>query len=223
MSVAKMKKAESAFVIPALNIKLATLGIKGDTSFICHSWDEKAKKMILDKQTKAATVGKEKRCPAKEFANSLYWLTEKPNLDNVSDEQAQEILAKVIPSSKFGFPTTAFKASAIDAAYQQGVLDKKTTARGAIHILGDFAVIDGTPVIREDMVKIGMGTADLRFRAEFKSWSTTINLKFNANAISEEQLVNLFNIGGFSNGIGEWRPSKGGTFGTYHVESIVVG
>lgn len=222
MAVVKKAQAEYSLALPPINIKFITLNILGDTPLVCHKWEEKAKRMILEKQTKKATAGQEKRYPAKEFANSLYWLTEKPDLDNVSDEKAKKILDEIIPQSQFGFPTTAFKASAIDAAYQQGVLAKKTTARGAIHLLGDFVVINGTPVIREDMVKIGMGSADIRFRAEFKSWSTSINIKYNANAISDEQIINLFNIGGFSNGIGEWRPAKDGTFGTYHVESVVL-
>lgn len=35
-----------------------------------------------------------------------------------------------------------------------------------------------------------------------------------------EQIVNLFNVAGFACGVGEWRPSKDGSFGTFHVESI---
>ena len=40
----------------------------------------------------------------------------------------------------------------------------------------------------------------------------------NAAVVSLEQLVNMFNMGGFACGIGEWRIEKGGTFGAYHVE-----
>jgi hypothetical protein len=119
---------------------------------------------------------------------------------------------------KFGFPTLAFKAAAIDAGYQSGVLDKKTTARGAFHILGDFAEINGKPSIREDMTRIGMGTADLRYRAEFKEWSTTLKIKLNTGAMSMEQVINLMNIGGFACGIGDWRVAKDGVFGMFHVE-----
>ena len=68
------------------------------------------------------------------------------------------------------------------------------------------------------MVRIGMGVADLRYRGEFKQWSTTLNIRYNANVMSMEQIVNLFNIGGFSCGVGEWRPEKGGSNGMFHVE-----
>ena len=63
-----------------------------------------------------------------------------------------------------------------------------------------------------------MGTADLRYRGEFKEWATTLHIRYNAKAMSMEQIINLFNIGGFACGVGEWRPSKDGAFGTFHVE-----
>ena len=145
-------------------------------------------------------------------------MTPKPDLNNLTDEEAQEVLAEIIPKSKFGFPTLAFKAAAIDAAFQQGLVDKKTTLRGAIQVIGEFAEIEGTPTIREDVGRIGMGTAELRYRAEFKDWKTKLQVQYNTGAVSAEQIVNVFNIGGFANGIGDWRPAKGGTFGTYHIE-----
>ena len=64
----------------------------------------------------------------------------------------------------------------------------------------------------------GMGTADLCYRAEFKTWSTELLITYNKAAISIEQIVNLFRLGGFANGIGDWRPAKDGSFGTFHVE-----
>ena len=39
--------------------------------------------------------------------------------------------------------------------------------------------IHGTPEIREDMVRVGMGAADLRYRGEFKEWSVILPIRFN--------------------------------------------
>lgn len=205
--------------IPALQIKVVDLHIVGDSPLISHAWSEKAKLMMLGKQQKKATSAKEVRRPAVEFADSLYWLTEKPNLENATEEEAQAILADILAKSKFGFPTVAFKSAAIDGAFQQKAVDKKTTLRGAVHIIGELAEIEGIPIQRDDMVRIGMGTSDWRFRGEFKSWSTVLHIKYNSGAISLEQLVNIFQIGGFSNGVGDWRPAKNGSFGTFHVEA----
>lgn len=193
--------------IPQIEISTAKIKIIGDSPLISHAWSEKAKKMILDKQMKKATTGKEVRDPWMDFCESLYWL------DGMPKDPKPDDIAK----ARFGFPTVAFKACAIDAGYQQGVLAKKTTARGAFHLLGEFAEIKGIPEMREDMVKIGMGTADLRYRGEFKNWTTELTVAYNPKAISLEQIISLLDIGGFANGVGEWRPSKDGSFGTFHV------
>lgn len=204
--------------IPEMNLQTFTLKIIGDTPLISHSWSQKAKMEILNKHLQKAKTGREIRRPMVEFADSLYWLTEKPDFNGLTDEQARDVLSEVIPKSKFGFPTSAFKAAAIDAGYQQNVLGKKTTARGAILVLGEFAELHGVPTPREDITRIAKGGTDLRYRAEFKTWSTELTIRFNAGAISLEQVVHLFKLGGFANGVGDWRPARDGSFGMFHIE-----
>lgn len=229
MAIKKTQDATLSVEVPEIEVRNFTLNIVGDTPLISNAWSHKAKQMILQKQQKKVAVGREIRRPWVDFADSLYWLTDKPDLDGLTDEQARDVLQEVIPQSKFGFPVIAFKAAALDAGFQQGALVRnaggndlaKTTARGAFHIIGDeFAVIEGTPTIREDMVRIGGAskTADLCYRAEFKSWRTQLLIRYNTRTITPSQIVNLFKLGGFANGVGEWRPSRDGTFGTFHVE-----
>lgn len=212
--------------IPPINTKILTVRIIGDTPLLVHAWDRKAIQMMLDKQLKKASAGKAAKDPFADFVGSLYWLTGKPDISDFSEEEralaasGEPVNIGLFADAKFGFPTSGFKASAIDAGFQQNILGKKTTARGAIHILGEYAVIEGFPTMRQDMVRIGGGnksTADIRFRGEFQEWSTFLTIRYNANAISPEQIVCLLNYGGFANGVGEWRPGKGDSHGTYHV------
>ena len=199
--------------IPAINIQYATISIVGDSPLIVHKWSEKAKKEILDKQMKKAkTKGHDAKDPVRDFIDSLYWLDGEP------EEKTEERFAKAIQNgARFGFPSVAFKASAVAAGYRSGVTKNLVSMYGAFHIDGEFVEIKGVPEMREDMVRVGMGVADIRYRGEFKEWSATFQVKYNASAISLEQLVNLFNLGGFACGLGEWRPEKGGAFGMYHV------
>ena len=199
---------ETTVEIPAIEIKTFQLRLVGDSPFISHAWSDKAKKEMLDKQMKKATKGKDAKDPFVDFCNSLYWLTEKPENPTMDD----------VLKAKFGFPVIGFKASAVSAGFRNGIFKNKTVPNGAFHIIGEFAEIEGVPNMREDMVRIGMGTADLRYRGEFKEWATTLTIRYNPFAISMEQIINLFNVGGFSCGVGEWRPEKGGSFGMYHVE-----
>ena len=194
-------------VIPPIETKTFSVKLVGDSSLITHKWSEKAKKEMLKKQMKLASTGKEAKDPWDDYCDSMYWLTKKPEKPTEED----------IANARFGFPATAFNACAIDAGYQQGIIPKKTTARGAFHILGEFVEIEGQPQIREDMVRIGMGTADIRYRGEFPEWSVILTIRYNPRAMSAEQIINLLNFGGFSNGVGEWRPEKDGDHGTFHV------
>lgn len=216
--------------LPKIDLGVFTVQIIGDSPLIVHKWSHKAKEEMLGKQMKKASKGKEAKVPVKDFVDSLYWLDEAGNLldtpqeipeelETITNDTPYEEVEAVIRKGRFGFPTCAFKASAIDAGYQQGVIAKKTTARGAFHILGEFAVIDGIPEMREDMVQIGgmSKVADIRYRPEFKQWKTTLTIKYNKSAITPEQIMNLLNYGGFANGVGEWRPSRDGSFGTFHV------
>lgn len=200
--------------IPAINIQYATISIVGDSPLIVHKWSEKAKKEILDKQMKKAkTKGHDAKDPVRDFIDSLYWLDGEP------EEKTEEGFVRAIQDgARFGFPSVAFKASAVAAGYRSGVTKNLVSMYGAFHIDGEFVEIKGIPEMREDMVRVGMGVADIRYRGEFKEWSATFQVKYNASVISLEQLVNLFNLGGFACGLGEWRPEKGGAFGMYHIK-----
>ena len=201
-------------VIPAINIQRATITIVGDSPLIVHKWSEKAKKEILDKQMKKAkTKGHDAKDPVADFIHSLYWLDGEPKELNEAG-----FADAVQPGARFGFPATAIKAAAVAAGYRSGVTKDKVSMYAAFHIDSEYIVIEGVPEMREDMVRVGMGTADIRYRGEFKNWRTTFEVKYNASAISLEQLVNLFNLGGFACGLGEGRPEKGGAFGMFHVE-----
>jgi len=77
--------------------------------------------------------------------------------------------------------------------------------------------ITGTPQMRENIVRLNGKTADLRYRAEFLQWESSFVVRYNDAAISAEQIYNLFQIAGFSVGVGEWRPEKNGQFGMFEI------
>lgn len=185
--------------IPKIDIRTMTIKLIGDSPLICHAWSQKAKRQMLDKQMKKAKTAKEAKSPEDDFAASLYLMP-----------------GGKLPTGPFGFPTVAFKAAAVDACSSVDGITK-VQARGAFHINGDLVRINGTPQPREDMVRIAMGTADIRYRGEFAGWSIELPIRYNAAVLSPEQIINLFNVGGFAVGVGEWRPEKNGSFGMFHV------
>jgi hypothetical protein len=185
--------------LPPLDIRFMELTVEGDSGLISHRWSEKAKKQMLDKQMGKANPGKEPKNPQKDYEESLYEL----------EESTQR-------KKKYGFPAVAFKAAAVGACrFVSGI--KMTEARGAFHVMGELVPIDGSPVMREDMVRIGQGTSDIRYRGEFRKWKAKFRVRYNANALTAEQITNLFNVAGFGVGVGEWRPEKNGSYGMFHV------
>lgn len=206
-------KEAKEIIIPAIQINTIVVNLKGTTPLIMHKWSEKAKKEMLDKQMKKAkTKGHDVKDPVRDFIDSLYWLEGEPK------EKTEEGFMEAIQNgAKFGFPSVAFKASAVSAGYRSGATKDKVSVNASFHIDGDMVEIEGTPEMREDMVRVGMGTADIRYRGEFKEWSAKFVVRYNAGAISSEQILNLFQLGGFACGIGEWRPEKGGSNGMYEI------
>jgi len=181
--------------LPKMNIRHIEITIIGDSSLICHAWSEKAETMMLEKQMQKAKTERPAKNPEQDFQDSLYHL----------------------PNGKHGFPAVAFKSAAVDAcSHVHGVT--KVEARGAFHIVGDMIEISGTPTIRQDMVRVGMGAADIRFRGEFRQWECKLTIRYNEGVLSAEEIVNLFNVGGFAIGVGEWRPQCNGSFGMFHVK-----
>ena len=211
------KKTEVIEIRP-IEIKKVTVRVVGDTPLIMHAWSEKAKRMMLEAQMGIAKgKKKEVKNPADDFIRSMYWLTPMP--EDGTMESFEEAIAN---GARFGFPVTAFKQAAISAAYRMGWAKDKMSMRGAFYIDSDengmIEIHADTPEMREDMVKVGMGTADIRYRGEFKNWYADLTISYNANGqYSLENIVNIINAGGYVCGVGEWRPERDGQYGMFHV------
>lgn len=215
------KKTQELVEIRPIEIKKVKIRIVGDTPLIMHAWSEKAKRMMLEAQMGLAKgKKKEAKNPVDDFIRSMYWLTQMP--EDGTMESFGEAIAN---GARFGFPATSFKQAAVSAAYRMGWAKDKVSLRGAFFIDGDengmVEIFSDTPNMREDMVKVGMGTADIRYRGEFHNWSAAVTISYNANGqYSLENILNIINAGGYICGVGEWRPEKDGQNGMFHVEAI---
>lgn len=226
--MATKKTATEVITIKPVEKVTAEITIVGESPLIVHAWSEKAKKEILDaQQGKKKGKKSDRRNPVEDFIRSLYWLDGMPEIPNgATEEECERIfLDAVSKGARFGFPAVAIKKAAVSAAYRQGYTKDKVSANGTFWLNGvddpEFVVIesDEPPVMREDMVKIGMGTADLRYRAEFKRWKARCRVSYIKDGIlSIENIINMINLGGFCCGLGEWRSEKGGISGAFTVQ-----
>lgn len=195
------KTSTTAIQIPAPNVQMMTVKIKGTNPLIFNKWSQKAIQMIQDKQAKRAksTTKKEARDPKAEYEGSYY-----------RDE-----------NGKIAFPALSIKQSLIGACRSLSSVPM-TMIRGSVFVVGDslgmIPVTYKSERMRTDMVKIGMGTSDIRYRGEVSDWSMQFIVKWNADVLSAEQVLNLIQIAGFSQGLGEWRVERNGENGTFELD-----
>ena len=193
----------STISLARIKREVAEIEIKGTAPLIVHRWSEKARQMMLDAQQGKKTP-KEPKDPQVDFKTSQY----------------------VFEDGTHGFPIMAFKSATVKGGARVfGKAVKMTELRQVFTFLADGIGTDGTqlarltcsePVIREDMVRVGMGTADIRYRAMYENWGALLRIEFVPSVIDLSSVVALVDAGG-TNGVGEWRPEKSGSFGTYEV------
>lgn len=211
-----MKTTEQTISVPEPTIQTIRLTLVGTASIIQHAWSEKAKRMMLEKQMKKAEKAKAIRDPKSEFESSLY-IYEPGKFTYPKEENFP---MEVAFSGKLGIPSVWIKKAIVDSCRNVSGLPM-TLVRGSVFVRstkGDLIPVKYDSLwMREDMVKIGMGSSDLRYRGELQGWSVDIEIVLNSDVLSVEQVLNLLKIAGFSCGLGEWRPQRSGDFGTFEV------
>lgn len=173
--------------------------IRGLFPLVMHAWSKKAVDMMLAKQLKQATQKREAKDPEAEYNAARY----------------------VDPEGRDCIPATAVKSALINAAsFAEGIT--KVAVRGSAFIEGDLLPITYDERIRrQDMVRIAMGTSDIRFRPEYRGWACEFHVQVLPNILTIEQFMGLLSIAGRCVGIGEMRPqTMGGSFGTFEVENV---
>jgi hypothetical protein len=205
---AKKLSSENVIEIKRLDLRTVTIRIEGLTSLIVHNWSQKARIMMLNKQMGKSVIKKEAKDPQADYEASMYRFAD----------------------GRHGFPAQGIKAAIVGGCRMFEDLPM-TQAKIAIFIHGEqvesFSLVEihGEPTMREDMVRLETGVADIRYRAEYKTWWADLKITYNARMISEEQMVNLVDAAGMG-GIGEWRPSapksSSGTYGMFRVATPAV-
>lgn len=181
--------------------------ITGDSPYISHAWSSKAKQKIEAEQTRDKSKSKLK----------------KDLPPRVPEEEYRDAMLLCDDGKTPGIRALAVKCAMINACkFVDGV--PSTLAKAAITVLGDVIPMKASaPVMRTDMVNIGAWNNKVtspRYRPEYATWKATVHIRYWADKLTAEHVLNLLNIAGFTTGLGEWRQEKGGNFGAFHVEQV---
>lgn len=182
-------------------IKKTTLSVRiaGLTPLIHHKFSQKAKEQMRRKKGGSKTKEREPLDAEAECEAATYRLSD----------------------GSPAIPVSQVKNAMCSAAHKDLGFEKKLV-RSGLFIFADegFLCRLDTPggKMREDVVRVGMGSADLRYRPCYEEWAVNLTIEFDADQVSPEDIVNLLERAGFGIGCGEWRPEKDGEFGRFCVD-----
>jgi len=177
--------------------------IIGTTPLIVHRFSEKAKRKMLD-DMQGKRSPKQPKDPEADYEGAFYRLK---------------------GDSGYGLPAVAFKQSMVGATRLFGKDVSMVLVRQTIFVHGEvgedgqpLVTVEGEPHMREDVVTVGRGGTDLRYRPEFPEWRADVTITFVKSAFTRGSVLTLLDAAGLGVGVGEWRPEKNGDFGQFKID-----
>jgi hypothetical protein len=194
-------RPEEAIELTRLGTRTIEVPIRGVTPLIVHRFDEKARQMMLDAQMQKTKVRKAAKDPESDYNRSRY----------------------IIDAERDGFPAAGFKQAMVTAVSHFDNLTK-VLAKQSVFVYGvgpeQLVPIVGQRSMREDTVRVGMGTADIRFRAQYTDWSAVLTIRYVTSSLTANSILALIDAAGLG-GVGEWRASapksSSGSYGMFEV------
>lgn len=186
-----------------MNVAHVNFGIVGISPLIMHAWDEKVRGELALAKTNREKGGHADKDP-EALAEKCLYRTE---------------------DGAIGFPLLAFKSALISAAHKDIGIEK-TAVRKAFFLPTTPGMVvplitTGDYEIREDLVRIGQGAPDVRYRPMFTQWRVELTGTLDIDLLSPNSFFNLVNRAGFGVGVCEWRPEKGGEYGRFSVDTTM--
>lgn len=214
--------------VKPLQLERLKVTLEGQTPLIVNNFSNRGAGLIemRSKQLGEAQPKKrEPKNPIKCFIDSLYWTKApkvKGTLKDFIKSESTEPSRDGIVSAKgtFSIPFSMIKGAIETAALAVDGASKAAVQR-SVRIVETWIEIKGSdPVMREDVVRLKdfNRTADLRYRGMFKQWSVSFTVEYLATAMKAADVINLLHHAGFTSGLGEWRPEKGGEFGRFTIK-----
>lgn len=199
-----MKKKDDGLFIPEVRMDVVTFNVLGTTPLIMHRMGDKAQKELLypKVKTRADRATHLKHDPMQEFLSAAYVYPSKVDM----------------PTACY-FPSAGFSKGLASVALDiPGGPDKSQMTR-LTGVVGINVPIYGIPSLGMDVVRqSGMTKApDIRTRPYFAEWACQIMVRYYALTLNEEQISNLVQAAGVLRGLGDYRPEKGGQYGTYTI------
>lgn len=199
-----MAKKTAVVELKPLEMATFTVNVRGITPLIHNKYsDEKAAEM-RERYESGTKVKKKNEAKLK---SSLH------------DELAQKV--HKFSDGSVGFPAAGFQKGIVEVSTHFEGLTKKLVKTvqivggeyNLVHIAYDEVVVNEARCRRSEQNRAPY-TA---FRPEFRGWSCELEVRYDPTLIAPGTIVNLLNVAGTHQGIGDWRPEHEGPYGRYEV------
>lgn len=145
--------------------------------------------------------------------------------DRSDEERCQDALYEVDVAApenegRYGMPGGAFRKAMVSVCRNKDASGgiNMSQARQMFQIMDDIVPI----YCRQMRMRVDKGRNKLTglvriIRPEFVEWTATLNIRYNADVVSADQIVNLVQMSGSDVGVGCWRPECSGNRGMFSV------
>jgi hypothetical protein len=200
--MAKQAKEQQQLLILRIEYGEARFNLLGASPMIMHRFSQKAWRELLLPSPKANRAELEqnlKHDPLNEYRGAFYRNrdTNRPTFFHIPNMQVHGALA----------------SAALDTPGVNKTQMERLTAVTDVNI-----DLYGVPQMFMSMVREGQArTPNVRTRPIFPQWGCTVTVRYRKNIITERNLATLMTGAGEGVGIGDWRPQKGGPYGTFKI------
>jgi len=192
----KPKVKETTVLVEPINLSIINFKITGTSPLLMDKFPDEAKKQITEKQMGKSQTKKKPRDIDKETLEAVH--------------RTQD--------GTIGFPAIGFKAGLIESTSFIG--DKFFSKK----LLKGIQIVNSTDGLvpiefkKQDILEHSI-QSNTKYTPQFHEWSCVLQIQFDQNNISKEDLANLINYAGFYYGIGIWSPrcKSGGSYGMYKL------
>lgn len=199
--MAKKKAAEIS--VMEINEEVTEFYLLGKSPYLCHSMGSKLRRELTvpsKTKTRAEKNSSLKHRPYEEFRRTPYLL---------SDDNAPSLIAHLATAAK--------KAIAQVAVDVPG--SSKAQLSRLLWVEGEQLPLYGVPMMHASVIRLGGidKTPDIRFRVILPQWATKITVRYVTPILNHVIVSKMLAAAGVINGLGDWRPQKGGNYGQFEI------
>lgn len=216
-------KEPKTIEVQPINVETVEITIKGDSDLILNKMTDTAAQEIIKDQTGENDKSvKKKKDPINKWqrlVEGIHWM------DGPETDFTEEGWKNALEHNRVGYDASGIKKGICEAVVRVLGKSKSTVENANIQIVPEkknLVQIKFDDIAIDESIIPGFKGTFLAYRNVLSGWESTFKVKYIADNITINQLIEMFQYMGFAGGLGAHRVGlKGGTNGQFHVAKVV--